>query len=554
MSVLVREQAVVATTVKAGISHPDPDALTLVLESRRGPAANAAGAGPAGRPNLARPAPRQTSSHAGPRSVIRVPLVVGHETVGLLQVSTRPRTDTARLRAILEGASRLAAASEAEVRPPGLPGTDGAMGDAALQLLASLTEELESQAEPLGFDQTLVRAIQAAVPALADTCVLSLAQDGRASTQIATAHAAGRAPDPTPTPTVQIDGSWIDHAIRTGRSLLVRVLTGEHLAASIKDAAQVVQLLAEEADVWTIVPLIVRERTIGAISFKSRASGDLGLDYPNLAVPEMFVRRVASLALSAGRLDEVRRTLVDRDHFMLTSAHDMRNVVAVMRMRTQTLQSLVTASTGADDLAAGLARLQATNKRLARLAADLVDLAARQVGQPPRLNRQRVDLTALVADSVADHQVISTRHELVFRPPARRIVGRWDAGRLQRVLDNLLQNAIRYSPNGGRIELELSYDQGAGRWAVLTVRDHGIGIPREDLPHVFTAFERGANARAWTGGSGIGLAAVKHIVEEHGGSVAAESTPGQGSVFTVRLPIEGRRRPVVTPNGTSHAS
>jgi signal transduction histidine kinase len=113
----------------------------------------------------------------------------------------------------------------------------------------------------------------------------------------------------------------------------------------------------------------------------------------------------------------------------------------------------------------------------------------------------------------------------------------WDAGRIERVCDNLISNAIKYSPNGGTIEIRLSKSADDGRdWAVLTVSDSGIGIPRSDLPHIFERYRRAANT-AVISGTGIGLAGARQIVEQHGGSITVESLERIGSTFTVRLPL-----------------
>jgi signal transduction histidine kinase len=116
----------------------------------------------------------------------------------------------------------------------------------------------------------------------------------------------------------------------------------------------------------------------------------------------------------------------------------------------------------------------------------------------------------------------------------------WDAVRLARVLDNLVGNAIKYSPEGGPIVVTISRETTAAgtRWAVLSVRDQGVGIPPSDLPHVFERFYRGRNITAEIAGTGIGLASARQIVEQHTGTISVESHAGQGSTFTVRLPLE----------------
>ncbi len=117
-------------------------------------------------------------------------------------------------------------------------------------------------------------------------------------------------------------------------------------------------------------------------------------------------------------------------------------------------------------------------------------------------------------------------------------MGLWDAARLERVLANLLANAIKYSPTGGPVEVRLRReDTPAGAWAVLEVHDEGLGIPPEDLPHIFERFYRGRNVAATIPGTGLGLFVARQIVAQHGGTITAASTPGQGTTFTVRLPL-----------------
>jgi signal transduction histidine kinase len=134
----------------------------------------------------------------------------------------------------------------------------------------------------------------------------------------------------------------------------------------------------------------------------------------------------------------------------------------------------------------------------------------------------------------------TARHTVQVEADSEPLVGDWDAGRLGRALANLLSNATKYSPDGGEVVVGLAREQGAGgAWAVLRVRDRGIGIPAADLPHVFEPFYRAANAVAQAGGAGIGLAGARQIVEQHGGMIDVESRDGEGTTVTVRLPLDG---------------
>jgi signal transduction histidine kinase len=116
-----------------------------------------------------------------------------------------------------------------------------------------------------------------------------------------------------------------------------------------------------------------------------------------------------------------------------------------------------------------------------------------------------------------------------------KLVGIWDPLRLERVLGNLLGNAVKYSPAGGDVHVEIVRDEPG--WAIVTVRDGGIGIPAADLPHVFERYHRAANVIGRFPGEGIGLPGAKQVVDQHGGTILITSTEGHGATFTVRLPL-----------------
>ena len=186
-------------------------------------------------------------------------------------------------------------------------------------------------------------------------------------------------------------------------------------------------------------------------------------------------------------------------------------------------------------------------ERMERLVADLLTLARADAGQPMEAREVRLhdviaDLWREVLPRGKDVQLAIGRLDEVT------VTG--DADRLKQVGLALLDNALKYTPAGGRIQLSL-WRHGAE--AVLQVEDTGIGLDPEDLPHVFDRFYRADKARARDdGGTGLGLAIAKSIVERHHGTIEVESTPGQGSVFTVRLPsARGSKRPApVSPSAT----
>jgi signal transduction histidine kinase len=160
-----------------------------------------------------------------------------------------------------------------------------------------------------------------------------------------------------------------------------------------------------------------------------------------------------------------------------------------------------------------------------------------QMGRRVSLVPQRVDLVMLARDVVHEQQQATQSHVITFRSQVGELMGMWDASRIERVLANLISNALKYSPGGGQVSVEVKQCEEEGMtWALVQVRDEGIGIPADDLPHIFERFHRGANVSGRIPGTGIGLAAAQEIVEQHGGSISVQSQEGVGSTFTVRLP------------------
>ncbi|MCC7104286.1 MAG: HAMP domain-containing histidine kinase [Chloroflexi bacterium] len=173
-------------------------------------------------------------------------------------------------------------------------------------------------------------------------------------------------------------------------------------------------------------------------------------------------------------------------------------------------------------------------RRLTHLVADLLALARADAGTA--LRRDRVELDRVLLDTLAEARHLARPGQRLEVDELEPTVLEADADRLKQVLLVLLDNALKYTPGRGAITLALRRSGGA---AQLTVRDTGVGIPPEDLPRVFERFYRADPARARDpGGTGLGLPIARWIVEQHGGSITLESTPGQGTLATVRLPLK----------------
>jgi phosphoserine phosphatase RsbU/P len=190
-------------------------------------------------------------------------------------------------------------------------------------------------------------------------------------------------------------------------------------------------------------------------------------------------------------------------------------------------------------LADRLHAIATTVTRAAVQVDELLDLCQLEMGRSLRLDRVPVDLVHLTRTVVAEHQQASARHELQIETELTHMIGEWDGRRLARVLSNLLDNAINYSPAGGQIEVHVRREaDGSEEYALLAVQDHGIGIPAEDSLRVFDRFQRAGNVPVGVVGTGIGLASARSIVESHGGTIGVDSQLGHGSTFTIRLPLQ----------------
>jgi signal transduction histidine kinase len=230
----------------------------------------------------------------------------------------------------------------------------------------------------------------------------------------------------------------------------------------------------------------------------------------------------------------------EKDEFLASVSHDLRNPLAGIRGWAQILRRRAARLPEAerDRWRNDLTTIETAATRMGTLIDELLDLTHVQMGRALELRPGATDLLQLARRVIADHQQLATRHSLQVCSDVEQLVGEWDPARLERVVGNLVSNAIKYSPEGGEVRITVAREEcdGAG-WAVLTVQDQGVGIPQEDLPRIFERFYRASNVASQIAGTGIGLAGAKQLVELHGGSIEVHSVPERGSTFVVRLPL-----------------
>ncbi len=232
-----------------------------------------------------------------------------------------------------------------------------------------------------------------------------------------------------------------------------------------------------------------------------------------------------------------------KDEFLGLAAHELRTPLAVLKGFAQTLLVQTARGKGQELVEWQVEALQSIDQataRLVELTEDLLDVTRLQAGRLA-LHVEPTDLVALTRRVVTRLQMTTERHLLTLATPVEHLVAQVDPRRLEQVLSNLIGNAIKYSPEGGSINVTIGADEQAHA-ALLSVSDHGIGIPAQQHLLVFGRFARADNARAYgIGGTGLGLYLCRELVERHGGRIWFESVEGQGSTFFVALPLVSSR-------------
>jgi len=243
------------------------------------------------------------------------------------------------------------------------------------------------------------------------------------------------------------------------------------------------------------------------------------------------------LSLTINRLlDEVAGHVERQQQFVADAAHELRGPLAAMQ---SSLEVGISQNRTADAYRETLADVLEEARHLSKLSNDLLLLA--ETGDETSVRpREEIDLTAIVRQTIAMFGGVAEERSvgLVLDPPAANVKLHGDASQLRQVFGNLLDNAIRFTPEGGRVTVSVGAGE-AGRQAVVTVADTGCGIAPEHLDRVFDRFYKADASRTRSDtarGGGLGLAICRSIVERHGGSIAVASTPSRGTTFTVRLP------------------
>lgn len=322
---------------------------------------------------------------------------------------------------------------------------------------------------------------------------------------------------------IAITRTPMDRALRSLAGILILALLGVGGAAAL-GAKQLASRLTHPLERIAEAALNVGDENL--TQRIPLVSSDAELEDVTSVLNDMLARLEEAFGQQQRLIRSQQRFIADASHELRSPLANLRGTVEVILRRPRT----------AEDYRQTLASLEPEIERLSRLVNDLLTLSRADVGRLTDTS-EACDLQ-YVAESAADaHRARAATREIRLELDSREpILVRGDHDRLRQVLDNLLDNALRYAPRESTVTLRVWR---MGDWGLVSVRDQGPGIPLEDQPHLFERFYRADRSRTRdSGGMGLGLAIVRAIVEELHGSVRVVSTPDHGATFILALPLD----------------
>jgi PAS domain S-box-containing protein len=411
-----------------------------------------------------------------------------------------------------------------------------AAAEEAQRRTAFLAEASRVLGTSFDYETTLSTLSRLAVPAFADYCVVDItAEDGNGLRRIGAAHA-----DPEKEPLLrELMRFWnrpgSEHlyhftSVNAGEPLLVREVKEEMIARSFvnDEHARVARPLVPRSMV--AVPLRAGDRSLGVLAlYWSESDRHYGPE--DLVLVEELARRAALAVENARLFHEAQHATRARDEMLGVVAHDLRNPLNTIVMGASTMLELLPANPPLLRNHAKIVRRAAD--RMNRLIQDLLDVRRIESGRLA-VDPRSVTVGVLVDEALEMLRPLASAAslELVTDLAADLPRARADSGRILQVFSNLVGNAIKFTPAGGRITISATRSEDEVRFEIA---DTGPGIAAEQLPHVFGQFWQGT--RGDRRGIGLGLAIAKAIVEAHGGRIWVESQLGEGSRFYFTLPL-----------------
>jgi signal transduction histidine kinase len=268
--------------------------------------------------------------------------------------------------------------------------------------------------------------------------------------------------------------------------------------------------------------------------------------------------RLHAKAVDSPRPETRTGDALRRQAFMAAATHDLRTPLTSLALWVDALQVLKPRLESRGDAQAfglldqALEQMQTLVQRSVDLVEHVLDVTTLHCEDALPFPRRDVDIVALTRQVLAGHPQYR-EHQLQLESAQSELWGRWDADRLTRVVENLVANAIKYSPAGQPVTVRVMRHHIEDEpWGILQVVDRGIGIPPDELPKIFEPFHRAPNATPISSGYGLGLWVSRAIVEQHGGTMSVSSCQGIGTTITVLLPTRTPSRAADVDGGQTY--
>jgi PAS domain S-box-containing protein len=392
-------------------------------------------------------------------------------------------------------------------------------------------------ASSLGYSQTLEAVAELVVRHIAQMCIVDMIEKDATVQRLTVAHV-----DPTKAAACQtlaelsigprhmLAGS----ALETRQTQLFDDISSEFLERNAQDQEHLRVLRELTPRSALVVPLLYGDSVLGALVLISSRPHHFGLRDIDLTTE---LARRAALAIQNARLHEAeKRAIRARDEVLGIVAHDVRSPLHSIRLAARLLERTLP-NAGAAKCQDYVARIMRSVDRADRLIQDLLDVSRMEAGALT-LARDVVATTTVLVDLVGSLRLLASEASIELRLETdAELPAIWaDRDRLLQVLENLIGNAIKFTPKGGAITVAAARGRGE---LLFSVADTGAGIPEHSLPHIFDRFWQAESASRR--GAGLGLPICKGIVEAHGGRIWAESTLGCGTTFCFTIPTAGHR-------------
>ncbi|KYF62372.1 HAMP domain-containing sensor histidine kinase [Sorangium cellulosum] len=352
------------------------------------------------------------------------------------------------------------------------------------------------------------------------------------------AHAQGDSAEPPSTAELAASAMEADRAyaaldrllsakIEESRVVRARVDRVLRLSNAMSVGAAVALLAGILATLWQISRCLYRPLLALRAAIDSYGAGSQDARAPHRGLDELREIAVAFNEMAAALAEQRRKQL----GILASVAHDLRNPLAALKLTVDRLRP-DRPLPPEPQLRPMLARIGKEAARCDRMLTDLMDIA-RMEGGELELRSEVRDARELAREVVELYRPAATAHELGLSLPEEPVLLRCDPIRIEQVLNNLVANAIKYSPGGGAVQVAVARE---GAEVTIAVSDRGVGIAHEDQGRLFERYFRAPSSGRVASGVGLGLWAARRIAEAHGGRIEVTSAPGEGSTFTLHLP------------------